>query len=84
MIHAYEQGALSLRQFDQLSRLGLGQQRWTIAAEKAKSAAAFIAAQTINDILSRQVGQVRLSEISLAIRDALGALAPGPTGRRFQ
>jgi hypothetical protein len=77
---AYEHGNLSLRRFDQLSRLGLRQQRRMIAAEKLRSTAATIAAQAIEKVLD-EAGAVRLPQISTAIREALGALVSGTAGR---
>jgi hypothetical protein len=72
LIHAYEHGELSLRRFDLLSRLPTAKQRRLIAAEKARSTAATIAAQTIEKLLD-ETGAVRLPQISAAIREALAS-----------
>jgi hypothetical protein len=57
-----------------------------MAAEKARNAAALIAAEAINDILSRtKGGQVQLSKISAAISSAVRDGAnrfTGPSKRR--
>jgi hypothetical protein len=68
---AFESGELSLRKFDMLSRLSPRQQRRILATEKARSAATLVAAEAINDLLSRQAGPVRLSNVELAIRKAV-------------
>jgi hypothetical protein len=84
LIHAYEHGELSLRRFDILSRAPKARQRRIVFAQKTKDTAHRLAAQTINEVLCRQTGPIRLSEISTANREALGALVPGTAGRPFR
>jgi hypothetical protein len=65
----YENGQISLRQFDIISKLPPAKQRRLIAAEKARSAAALIAAQTINQFLD-DLGTgtpLRLSDVTQQI-----------------
>jgi hypothetical protein len=77
LIDAYEHGDLSLRQFDLLSKLPPAKQRRLIAAEKARSASALLAAQAVNQFLdSLSTGTpIRLSEVAAAIRAPFGLRA---------
>ena len=79
---AYKSG-LSLRQYDLLSRQPTRRQQRLIATEKARSMAALIAAQAINQFLDNlQTGSpVRLQEVVGAISGAVqGTLAHTPKG----
>jgi hypothetical protein len=69
----FEAGEISLRQYDLRSRLGVRQQKRLIATEKARSAAALIAATTINQLLdSLSTGTpIQLREVVAAISDAV-------------
>jgi hypothetical protein len=72
LTRAFETGQLSLRRYDMLSRLSTRQQRRWIDAERRKTEAALMAAEAINEFLSRTgPGQVRLSEISAIISNAV-------------
>jgi hypothetical protein len=70
---AYENGQLSLRQFDMVSRGPKSQQRRLIAAEQRKTATALTAAQVIEDLLcaAKPGTPIRLSEVAAAISSAV-------------
>jgi hypothetical protein len=73
LTRAFEAGEISLRQYDLRSRLGVRQQRRLIAAEKARSIAALIAAETVNRFLD-DIGTgtpIQLSEVVAAITNAV-------------
>jgi hypothetical protein len=72
---AFENGELSLRKFDILSRLSPRKQRRIIASEKATSAAALLAAKAINQFLDG-IGagtKIMLPEVIAAISSGLRA-----------
>jgi hypothetical protein len=74
---AYQDGQLSLRQYDLLSRRPATQQKHVIAAEKARISSAFLAAETINQLLDTGADRVRLSDVELAVRSAVsGIMSP--------
>jgi hypothetical protein len=69
---AFANAELSLRKFDILSRLSPRQQRRIVATERAGGAAALLAARAIDELLNvANPGQVRLSEVTAAIRNAV-------------
>jgi len=69
---AFEAGKLSLRQYDLRSRLEARQQKRLITVERARIASALVAAHAIDEFLNDiKAGQVRLSDVELAIRKAL-------------
>ena len=69
---AFAAGKVTLRQYDLISRLAPRQQRVRIAALNQKINCAQIAAKVIDQILNRtKDDHVRLTEISLAIREAV-------------
>lgn len=75
---AFEEGVISLRQYDLLSRLGVQEQRAKIRAKivglVCERESARIAAETIGAILEgSKVGPIRLSEIAGAIGKAVRA-----------
>jgi hypothetical protein len=82
---AYERGELSLRRYDLVSRRPATQQRRIIAAERARSAAALVAAKAVNQFLDNlRIGSpVRLQEVVSAIRSAV-AHAPKAHESRLQ
>jgi hypothetical protein len=70
---AYESGRLSLRRYDLLSRRPTRQQRRIIAAERASSVAAMVAAVTIDQLLDG-LGTgtpIQLREVAAAISSAV-------------
>jgi hypothetical protein len=73
LTRAFENAQLSLRQYDLLSRRPARQQKHIIAAERARSAAALIAAETVNRFLDNLEAKtpIRLSEVSAAISSAI-------------
>jgi hypothetical protein len=73
LTQAFEAGEISLRQYDLRSRLGVRQQHRIIAAQKARSAAALIAADTIEQFLdSLGTGTpIQLREVVAAISSAV-------------
>jgi hypothetical protein len=73
LIRAFECGELSLRRFDEISKLGLRRQQHLIAAQKARSTAALLAAEALNRFLDNLSTEtpIRLSEVAGAISSAL-------------
>jgi hypothetical protein len=77
LTQAFEAGEISLRQYDLRSRLGVRQQHRIIAAQKARSAAALIAADTIEQFLD-SLG----TGTPLSLREAAGAISSAVRGVR--
>ena len=73
LMDSFAIGKLSLRQFDQLSRLPVRQQRATLARQQQESEHARLAAKVISDLLDQAPPglEIRLSAIANAIHQAV-------------